>query len=389
MFARTVFALMLAVTAAAGSGAAAAQELEGTYVSIDDLVLMELGEIVPIVEVVRIEPTLLGGHHLEVGYLHLVPEPQTLLSIVGFYLGGDDGNPAQVGELDLERNLRVTLRGPVRFAEERLTWTPEYFAFASHEPGRLLKVLSPFLRATQAAVRQETEEASLAVDLALRGVLLVTAPDGTKGTYQRRDPMVLRLIGLIGYMQNRGIGSNLSCLEPLAQAIADAEPFEFSDAALAAARDAAQQAGAEAEATWQEMEERGVGRLLDDLTVAELTAHRHTGRYLQSLIERDGGLAAAVDARWDGFSLVLQREEQETLMLVQRLHRWDLDYLDPTTQPVADFRDALEAAIARYEQDPWSVTSTYIGAYAGRESWQSQLQRLVEGELSLTCDEGF
>ncbi len=373
-------AMLALVPLVVGGRPADAQVEPGTYISVEDFRLIDHGLIIPIVEYVEINRQLLGTHTIEVGYLHILPEPMTLLAVVGDYVGRQQGDLDRVGRLDLAGMRRVALAGKLEIGEGELSWTPGHFAMAVHEPGRIPEVLSPFLRATAAALEQS--RIPMVGTSVEQDLLWVTAEDGTTRSYRRSDPMVLHMVGLIALEQNLSIGRTYRCLAPLAEAAAAAEPYRFSEPAVAQARARAQALGGAAVETWEGMEARGLGQLLDRYLVAQLAAQQHAGRYLQALLDAEGGLAA-VAARWDDH-VVLEPAERDALLWIRRFHHFDFDPL-AFEPPFADMRLGLEIYAERYQADPWSITIRDVATYLDAHSWVVQLHHLLADEVALLC----
>lgn len=371
---------------AALSGRLHAEVPEGTYISIDDYRLIEEGLIVPILEFVAFERHILGGSKIESGYLRMLPDPLTMLDAIAWPVARMGVDPDALGRLDLPGTRRIALIADVEAAEDALRWTPEFFAMTSHEPGRLPREeeprLSPFLLATEAA---EGGRDRPSVPYRLEGdELTVTGPDGVEHLYGRADLEIPRMVGLIALDQEISIGDNHGCMRPIAEVLAAGEPFEFSAGAIDAMRTWAETEGPDASATWAEMERRGLGRLQSIYFATADAALTHTGRFLQSRIERAGGLAAMLEG-WDGQGPVVDESDAAILMYLTRMFYFDFDYVSAQEPPFDSPRDLLAIWEAQYAADPFSVVSPFAVAYLDPHGWIIQLNRLLYEELRLRC----
>lgn len=374
----TLAAVAILAIALAARGAAA-QPLEGFFVSVDDQRLMAAGHIVPIFEYVEIAP---GGGRIETGYLHL-GQADVMLNVLAKASRHFGVPAANLGEISLAEGRRLALSGPLTVTADHLSWTAERLAKTSVEPGRPeTPRASPFIRAATLA---DGGQAQLAYRLDGDRLTVWSEPPDGSHEYRRSDPDVLRMLGLIVYQQNISIIVHFPCLEPLAEALALGRPYDFDPAALAAWEAAEAAQGPDGAALAAEMEARGLLALAAGFFGAILEAEERAGALMDAFVaERHGGFAGYV-ATMDDDTFAVDADVQARLLAIRRLHVFD----PPTGGETGNnwFLRLLDEQAARLEADPWSVTAPILHAMAG-DTWVTALDALIAAELERTCPPG-
>ncbi len=373
--------IVLLVSGMAIAPAVGAHERAAHYVSVDDLRLQQAGFITPIHEYLEITTDPTGTLRIEAGYQHMGTSAHTMLQILTAELDYlPDAGPEVFGRLDIPRLRRVAMTGKLVVEPGTLTWAAETLTPTIIEPGFEVRAgnprLSPFqISDTPVTLRREGGNDT---DLGDRFSVIV---DGHLHAYRRMDARLLPLAGFLAWMTESSVAQTQGCFLPIADAYLQGETYVFSEAALAELRETAADTPG-----FAILEERGFGVALTHFLDAALAASEALSGWIAAEVEAIGIEAAIAALDFDTSTdteatVAWGHALQARLIMTERLHILPGDPEWPAAGEQPDIPALYELVTARYEADPWSVTSPMASALA-HQGWVSVLFILLYAECS-------